>query len=183
MNNPWFEELRRIEASVQNAERALRALCDSLGAGVLHDISPRASPKGAATAIERLVAELAAIRDAQRQALERYCLEPAEKWYRGQLLTREEYYLFAASVECFMTAKQLGLSQMDDYDVFCLMCYEDDDCRCYINPFEWPRDSSSGKVGLRIGRPPEELRADALRSEQREFFARYLPEVYPRFRS
>ena len=82
-----------------------------------------------------------------------------------------------------MTAKQLGLLEMDDYETFCLMCYEDDDWRGYINPFEAPRDTSSGRGGRRIGRPQEELKATALRAEQHEFFAKYLPAVYAQFRA
>lgn len=59
-----------------------------------------------------------------------------------------------------------------------MLCYEDGDRRAYINPWETPR--APGVVRMRFGIPPEEARLESLRPEQREFFQKYLPEVYAR---
>ena len=183
MTEPWCEELRRISASVENAEASLRALHEWLWhTAVAADALPRQLPQDAAALLHILQVELSRIREAERHAFERYAAGPAAKWAQGKMLTREEYYVVAAAAAPFVTAKQLGLSDVDDYDLFCLLCYEDDERLAYINPFEKPRDRRSGRVGMRIGRPPEELTATALRPEQHEFFAEHLPDVYARFR-
>jgi hypothetical protein len=183
MTEPWCEELERISASVDRAEEALRELYDWASRGVGKDVWPRELEASVAAPLKRLTTEIEQIRQAERAAFDRYAAMPASKWYRGHSLTHEEYHLFVAHTGPFATAKSLGLFELDDYDVFRLMCYEDEDSYCYINPFEQARDHTPGKVGRRIGRPPEELNVTALRPEQHEFFARYLPEVYARFRA
>jgi hypothetical protein len=184
MIDVFFEKLRAIAASVEDAQRSLAVLDKWLWETIVaRDVWPQELPAGAAAPLQQLESELAKIQEAQREAFEYYFAGLVQRWFKAKPLTREEYHLVAACVGSFMTAKQLGLSEIDDYDVYSLLCYEDDTCWCYIDPFARPRDPSSGTVGLRVGRPPEELKASALRPEQREFFARYFPEALARFQA
>jgi hypothetical protein len=98
---------------------------------------------------------------------------------KGYKLTDEEFYLIAAMGAISGLGKGLGISPMTDAEAFAMMYYEDDSKRGYINPEEGPR--VLGRVRLRFGIPPEEIRRSSLRPEQREFFARYVPSYYARF--
>jgi len=125
---------------------------------------------------------LDAVRAAAADAFEKYSAAPSARLLSGYPLSREEYYSVAAVAGPVMTQARLGLSDLEDYQVFCFMCYEDADWRGYINPALEPRDPQSRLIGARFGRPPEECYENALRADQREFFQERLPAVYKRFK-
>ena len=117
--------------------------------------------------------------------------DPQIKFSHAYRLTEEEYHLLASNGIQWVTAKSLGLSEFDDYEIFDHFCYENDKCYGMINPREsrpeekvvYPDGSSRQKVGLRIGDPPERVHANDLRPAQREFFEKYLPAIFRRFKS
>ena len=117
------------------------------------------------------------------------CGSPAEKFLAGKHMTEPEYYFSRAHGCDLYTAKGLGLSPVDDYEVFTHCCYNDDEMFCYINPAEKPPVREVGKetgmeiVRIRIGRSPEELQAKYLRPEQHQFFEKFLPDVLKRFKT
>jgi hypothetical protein len=104
-----------------------------------------------------------------------------EKFIKGMPLTREEYYLCRAMGVDFGTARELGLSCIDDYEVYGMLCYEDDKWIGYINVHLTSRDREAERQALRLGRSPEECRRRFLRPEQDAFFREHLPGVYARF--
>jgi hypothetical protein len=107
-------------------------------------------------------------------------------------MTAEEFYVVAAIVGAPpMTAKQLGLSPVDDFELHSMLCCEHETRHVYINPEltppePLPEPDEDGvhqwTAGLRFGAAPEELRLSALRPEQREFFKKHLPDVYARLK-
>src|SRR5262249_4305371 len=96
-------------------------------------------------------------------------------------LTREEYYLCRAMGLDFGTAREGGLAVLDDYEVYRMLCYEDEAWRGYINIYLEPRASSPTPLAVRFGRSPAECRRSCLRSDQAAFFREHLPSVYQRF--
>ena len=119
--------------------------------------------------------------------------EAVDKVDRGMLPSRSEYHLLAQLGQLprhmIVTAKDLGVSPVDDYEAFAAMFYEDDDQYTVINPslkpVVWetgPNGTRSARISLRHGSAPEELWERYLRPEQRELFREYLPELYARFR-
>jgi hypothetical protein len=105
--------------------------------------------------------------------------DPVERFIKGFLLSREEYYLLAACGLVSYTCKSAGLCDYDDYDILVQFHYEDDERCCYINPTLEPR--VPGFISMRIGVAPEEISWHRLRSDQRAFFEQKLPEIAARF--
>ncbi len=185
----WSDEIRQIKhilESVEHATEGLRVLDQWLWGNVVgHDVLPCEMPEPARSSLERLRQELASMRRAGQELFSRFSSGPVAELLDGHRLTREEYYLLAAADIWEMipwgTAKQLGLSPCDDFEVFSFFWYQDNMRFGYINPEEVQRDPGSQRVRARFGRPPEEIRLSALRPDQREFFERYLPAIYARF--
>lgn len=102
-------------------------------------------------------------------------------------MTKQEYYFLCAAGAKLFSTDQLGISPVSDYQAFLNCCYEDDEKVCYINPAKKPpvedEDKKTGSFTIRvgIGYPPEELHLKYLRPEQKEFFAKFLPDVLERF--
>lgn len=178
-DSKWCDELVAVRTQAEEAEAAAARLRDWLWRNVVaHDVLPRALPEEVQACLQTLSDKLSAVKVAQQEAFERYLDGPAQKFFAGRRLSREEYYLVAAMAGPWATASQLGLLPFDDYALFELMYYEDDERRCYINP---DLKFKPGRAGG-FGKPPELLKAVALRPEQHEFFAEFMPEVYRRFR-
>jgi hypothetical protein len=81
----------------------------------------------------------------------------------------------------FGGAQELGLTELNDYEIYRMLCYEDDQRFGYINVHLTPRDSEARRASARFGRPPEECRRRYLRPEQLAFFRDRLPDIYERF--
>jgi hypothetical protein len=169
----WCAEIRDILSAIERAERALR------------DLSPRELPGVDRSLLTALHAELENCRRSADQAFARYSSGPSAKVVAGQPLSREQYYLCRAMGADFGTAREVGLFSLDDYDVFRMLCYEDDERWAYINIHLAPpgpvRPGQVTRRRARFGSAPEECRRRFLRPEQHDFFREHLPDVYDRF--
>lgn len=141
------------------------------------------------TALYPLSKQLDEIQNAAKEIRQITCRSPAEKFLAGKRMIEPEYY-FMRALGCHLcTAKGLGLSPVDNYEVFISCCYEDDEISTYTNPAEKPPvpevDKKTGQeiVRIRIGRSPEELQAKYLRPEQHQFFEKFLPDVLKKFKA
>lgn len=115
-------------------------------------------------------------------------VEPAQKTLSLERanLTEQQYYLLRAAGITMPTAKSLGISPVDDHEVYRHCIYKDDKQVCFLDPNENPVvetvDKKTGctKVRIRLAISPEEIELKHLRPEQREFFAKYRPDVLER---
>ena len=124
------------------------------------------------------------IRNRVSDLFRRLCAEPSSKFLSGYRLSREQYYLTRAMGSDLLSAFELGLSPVPDHVLLHHMYYADDNIRCYVNPAAQVRNADPDveqRVGLRFGRPPEDLSRRSLRREQLAFLERYLPNVLSRF--
>ena len=96
--------------------------------------------------------------------------------YSASTLTPEQYYLLLACGLWEEHIKYYGISPATSYEVHCHFLYEDDNRKCLINISD-PRFPSMH------GCYPEELQLEGLRSEQKDFFKKHLPEIFQRFES
>ena len=179
----WSQPFERIRAETECARQSLRALTDWLYEHVVgHDVLPRQLPDEVAPLLERLDEALHSIGEDQRQLWDRCCSGPAQKFALGRRLNMEEYHLLRAWRVAPLTVETLGLSPVDDFGLWTLLYYEDDERYGYINPGARPRATGARRVAKQLGIQPEEIRRSALNPEQQEFFERNLPEVYARFK-
>ncbi len=180
----WADQFHHIAAATDQGMHALQDVTSWISRYVVaDDVLPRVDPpRQIAPAIEAVRTAFEEIRRARSDAFERFVAAPLDRLVRGFELTAEQYYLLSAMGAIRGTAKDLGLSPVDDFEAFALLHYDDDEWEGYINPSLEPRDLGSGKAGFRFGRSPEEVPRARLRPEQSEFFRQYLPEVFSRFR-
>lgn len=144
------------------------------------DCLPRELPPELSALLERLCRSTDTARSIGNTLFDRLCSAPVALYLNGYLLTHEQFHLLAAQ----------GIMFDCTYNAFRMLHYEDDDRRCYINPNETPLpppeiDQQGGihqRVGLRLGKPPEEILWNRLRPEQQDYFQQYLPEIAARFR-
>ncbi len=181
-NTDWAKEIRDIDSAIDQADQALRDVTDWIWAHVVaSDVWPRTLPESVASHLDTLHGQLNQIRRAADKAFSRLSSEPSSKAIAGLPLTREEYYLCRAMGADFGTAKEVGLIGFDDYEIYQMLCYEEDSRRCYIDVHLAPRDPQSTRPAVRGQRSPEECRRRCLRPEQHGFFREHLPGVYERF--
>ena len=107
----------------------------------------------------------------------------------GRHLNREQFHLISALGGLSYSNKSAGLSEYDDYEIFQHFCYESDNEHGYITPGRkaLPPPVMIGQtthISARVGPEwaPEDIPWDRLRSEQRVFFERYVPDVVARFK-
>ncbi len=96
----------------------------------------------------------------------------------GARLTEDEFYLCRLAGVSFPWAGSLGVGAAHDAQAFDHHFYEDDKQMGYINP---QKTDSTGRHDM-LGIDPQEVRVSALRPAQREFWERYSPAVFARFR-
>jgi hypothetical protein len=109
---------------------------------------------------------------------------------RGRRLDREQFHLLCSLEALDYSSKTVGLSEYDDFEVYEHFCYEDGERTAYIDPAPaaaMDSECSAGTVGtkVRVGGPviaPEDIDWQRLRTEQRAFFERYLPDIAKRFK-
>jgi hypothetical protein len=187
----FMDEMHAVRSNSETMQQALTELVHWIYEDVVgHDVLPRELPSEIAPVVyllQRLAFETGESADA---AVQRYSATPFHRAMAGRALSREEFHMVASQVETFWSNRTVGLGAFDDYEVFSLMCYEDNKRWAYINPQlsppEPPAESghSGRELGVqhRMGISPEEVAVCNLRSEQVEFFRRFLPDVYVRFR-
>jgi len=101
-------------------------------------------------------------------------------------ITEREYLLAHAAGFQLPTAQSIGIAPVSDYEVYLNCVYEDDKAVCLMDPNETPQvetvDKQTGNIRIRIrlARSPEETRLAHYTPEQREFFAKYRPDVLAR---
>ena len=175
-------DVKRVRVRSREAESTIDRLREWLWKStVAHDVLPRKLSDDLEAILTQLAEQLWDVRLGAEEACARLQGLPLERMLSGLRLTREEYHLLSAQ-ELFSegTSKALGLSPYDDFEAFSMLCYEDERRIAYINPEEKPL--KPGVVRVRSGISPEEVHTKALRPEQKEFFERYLPDVYRRFK-
>lgn len=140
-NTDWVTEVRDILSAIDQADRALRDVTHWIWANVVaDDVWPRTLPESVASHLDMLRGQLDQIRRAADEAFSRLSSEPSRKALLGLPMTREEYYLCRAIGVDFGTAQEVGLVGFNDYEIYQMLCYEDDSRRCYINIHLAPRD-------------------------------------------
>lgn len=172
----WCSDLcvliEQIEGATQNLEDFEKEFAE--------DVKTRDADKS-------LRHQLQEIRFTAGKIKEKLCHTWTLKFAAHEPLSEQEFYLMLASGINFWSAKELGISQVSDYDLFLNCCYEDDRSRTYIMPtekppFEWvDKKTGSRKVKIRLGRAPEEIRLEALSPKQRHFFEKHAQHILERF--
>lgn len=128
------------------------------------------------------------IRRGAEQLHEELYIVPIRKFFSVERrnITEQQYLIARAAGLGLPTAHELGISPVSDYEVYCNCVYEDDRSVCFIDPDETPQvktvDKRTGKTSIRIrlALSPEETRLAHYTPEQREFFAKYRPDVLTR---
>lgn len=159
----WHREFDRIDKSVTKALSLVEELCKK--------------PAEGSETLPALDHELRSIKQEVGNLRWYFCGNPSHKWLAGQELTREEFYLLAAQ-GIIRIPSESGLKEA--YKEFVYYLYEDDQRICYINPSEQP--VPPWEVRLQIGIVPEEVRESFLRPAQLDFFKKYRPKLFSRFR-
>jgi len=101
-------------------------------------------------------------------------------------ITEEQYWFLRAAGLEFITAKGLGIAPLSDFEVYKNCVYEDDKTVCFLDPDETPEVKSVNKktgrtsIRIRLARSPEECHLKHFRPEQKQFFAKYRPDVLAR---
>ena len=174
-------ELSNVKALVDDALNSVRMLHPAITESMASDVLPAQLPEPANSLYQTLYHELDEARAALTELEERLAL-PRWKFLSGRLLLKEEYYALCADDLGWPDRGSLGLagvSGLTDFELYTFFHYEDDQWMGLINPSESPR--RKGRIGLRLGRPPEEIPLTGLRLDQRDFFAEFLPAVFTRF--
>jgi len=181
----WREKLKEIISSSDRGLEALRDLANWLSDNVVaNDVIPREMPEPVRKLLHTLGQGLDKSLSNARVIDESVAMGPAVKLTWGHLLTREEYYLLLARLSvdggALTTGKDLGLSSFNDFEIFSLLHYDNDQKQGYVD-FGPPRATRKKGTAF-FGTPPEEIPLGCLRPEQKEFFQRNLPEIFARFK-
>lgn len=176
----WPDQLRAVFEAIAPMEGAVNDLTHWFWEHVVaKDCLPCSLPPEVADSLQRLSAAIEAARDASTQAFERFSSHPIQKCFTGKKFTEEEFYILRGMGVIRDMAKNLGLSEMSDYEALSMLYYEDDEGHGYINPGEEPL--AKGRLKWRWGIVPETVRIKFLRKDQEEFLRRKIPSLYGRF--
>jgi hypothetical protein len=177
----WSENIKsnlnELEEAIRNFDLLQTWLMDNL---LAKDVQPSRLPEQVSEFIDKTRKALISIQQSENGLFNRLSSEPVGKYSSGAKLTKEEFYLLKAMDVPLIEAKDFNLSNWDDFDFFNYFTYENERCRGYINPT--PVGDEIKKSDMKFGYPPEILELSALRPEQHNFFKKYLPAVYARFK-
>ena len=120
-----------------------------------------------------------------------FCSQPVDKLIGGRPLTIEEFYLLAAMGDIHISSRT---GNEESYEEFRHYLYEDDERRGYIIPSQKPdplppiSPTSNGIIWhkthpLQIGLTPEDVRISYLKEDQKNYFEKYFPQVFCRFKN
>jgi hypothetical protein len=183
----WHGEFERIHESVDRVRSVVEGIAKWIWDNVVaKDVFPPQMPPGVAEYLRVIDHELRSIEQVGANLKWYFCSNPLQKWLSGQKLTREEFYLLVAQGVWTIS----GSDEEDEYEEFAHFLYEDDERRGYINPSERPnappvqKDGGARvqKVHLKIGIMPEDVRTSFLSPAQLDFFKKFRPELFSRFR-
>jgi hypothetical protein len=177
----WSES---IKSNLDELEEVKRNF-DLLKTWMMNNLSakdelPAMLPEQASEFIDKIRKSLAIIQKSENELFNRFSSEPVGKYALGAKLSREEFYFLKAMDVSLINAKDLNLGNWDDFDFFNLLTYKDDQRCGYINPTLLKDEIR--KVEIKFGISPENIKLSALRPEQHDFFSKYLPAVYARFK-
>ena len=119
---------------------------------------------------------------------EALCVKPMRRMLSGERmkLTRQEYHILQSAGVSLPTAKQLGLSPVDDYEVYQQCIYEDDKMVAFMHPDETSEvEEDNSRPGTRVIRvrfalSPEECSLEHFRPDQKDFWIKHRPDVIAR---
>jgi hypothetical protein len=193
----WVREVLVVLSRVDEALKMLDDLEEALGR----------SGSAKHERLNKLRHVLLEVKDLSNTAYDRYVRSPVRKFASGQRLTRQEHGALIASLGPIYTGAQLGINKWDDFHIFSLFAFQDENGPGYIDPREMevengpsyihpremevengpgyidPRERQVEKHRfLRCYFAPEEVNISVLTDDQQIFFSEYLPEVYRRFR-
>jgi hypothetical protein len=184
MAKSWLDDGNEIATDIDVALDALRFTSDWLWRNVVaDDVWPRQMPEELAVALEKMDGALRAAKDFARYPGEHV----ASKFLAARVMTRDEFYTLCA-LGGGPPFNVSGLCPFDEYEIYTFFCYEDDEQWTYINPDKKPPTPSTLSLGVVVklvggfGIAPEEVRISFLHPDEREFFRKYLPEVFARFK-
>jgi hypothetical protein len=177
----WSENIKsnlnELEEVKRNFDLLRTWLMNNLSA---KDEQPSRLPEQVSEFIGKISKAIISMQKGEKDLFNRLSSEPVGKYASGAKLNREEFYLLKAMDVPLIDPKDCNLSNWDDFDFFNLLTYEDEQRRGYINPI--PLKYEIRKANIKFGIPPENLKLSALRQEQHDFFSKYLPAVYARFK-
>lgn len=178
----WVNQLRDLVGAADRAAEAARDISAWASEEVVpSDVLPRKMPEPLGTRLTALECDLDEIDKLAAALFARLSSDPSARLLAGRPLSREPYYLVRALGVDFGGAQELGLIDLSDYEIYRMLCYEDDQRISHINVHLSPRDPLSQRIGVRFGRSPEECRRRYLRPEQVTFFRDRCPEIYEIF--
>ena len=112
-----------------------------------------------------------------------FCRNSIDKLHRGQEMSKEELYLLAAQGLWVIPSESRS---QEAYEEFAYYLYEDDDRKGYINSAQRPDPPPVPKgmlySGFNVGVTPEDVRIGFLQPKQKDFFEKYKPDLFARFR-
>jgi hypothetical protein len=165
----WVREVLIVLSRVDEALKMLDDLEEALGR----------SGSAKHERLNKLRHVLLEVKDLSNTAYDRYVRSPVRKFASGQRLTRQEHGALIASLGPIYTGAQLGINKWDDFHIFSLFAFQDENGPGYIDPREMQVEKHRF---LRCYFAPEEVNISVLTDDQQLFFSEYLPEVYRRFR-
>jgi hypothetical protein len=109
-------------------------------------------------------------------------LQPLRTLSEGLQLSRDEFYILSISG----WISHLQSERMDAYEEFSYYYYKDDIRGGYINPRNRPHPplvyNKQTTLQVHWGLTPEDIKISNLKKEQRDFFEKYEPELFSRFK-
>jgi len=181
---PWDDQIKSTTEIVQKSRGDISKILKELK-GYSPDTYQFEELAGRITeSLHQLDKNLLSLENISKDLFNRLSSDPVGKYMMGKSLTQEEYYILKAINIPIWDASVISDIGLNDYEVFQMFCYEDEERSCYINPGIKPSTHSpaTGEIlELEIGCAPEDLDINSLRLEQREFFKTYFPFVYKQF--
>ncbi|MEI6269659.1 MAG: hypothetical protein WCP01_12325 [Methylococcaceae bacterium] len=184
----WFGEFHQIQEGIAKTRSTVEGLSKWVWDNVVaKDVIPPQMPSEVSEAIATLDQQLSVIAQTSDNLRWYFCRNAIDKYLGGQQLAREEFYLLAAQ-GIMIIPSESGFQEA--YEEFSHFLYEDNEQRGYISPSEQPDPPPvpteiggwTQRVGLRIGIVPEVVRTSFLRPDQKDFFKKFRPNLFSRFR-
>jgi hypothetical protein len=182
------EEFDQIRDSIAKAHSIVEVLAHWVWDNVFaKDMIPPQMPPEVSDAITALDEELVAIARTSDDLKWFFCRKALHIFAKGDRLTKEEFYLLAAQ-GVMRIPSETGIGEAyEDYNYY---FYEDDERQGYINPSARPDPppvrTQDGRVtqilSTRIGIVPEDAKISFLNEKQKDFFKKYKPDLFFRFK-
>ena len=184
----WVERFRKARDTYDELQTLLNSLLVGLKRNDqdLVDAVIHGDEEDGSRAITEVRSELWEVLDGLYQELVQM---PGRKLLEGELLSPEEFHFFKAGATAFPAGnfpdlvKAIGRDWFNDYDIYKLLHYEDDEQRGYIYPDVY-RETMRYPHGqaLMVNRiEPENVKRSYLREEQLIFFETHFRDEFNRF--